>query len=44
MAPVLVLLNKYEDLGVYGSSELPSSQYIYYYWLFETISFPLRER
>src|SRR6202790_2008881 len=43
MALVLVLLNKYEDLGVYGSSELPSSQYIYY-WLFETIAFPLRER
>jgi hypothetical protein len=43
MALVLVLLNKYEDLGVYGSSELPSSQYIYY-WLFETIALPLRER
>jgi len=43
IALVLVLLNKYEDLRVYGSCELPSSQYIYY-WLIETIAFPLRER
>jgi hypothetical protein len=43
IALVLVLLNKYEDLRVYGSCELPSSQYIYY-WLFETIASPFRER